>query len=197
MSRTARSAVVSCRDFRADLAPRRRAGVSLIELLMVLAIVAILTASAGSLIGSGLEAGRALSARAELLGSFIAALNKSTITGTRTVLCPAHGDVCLDSVEWSGGWMVFVDRDGNRERDEGEPVVARQGELGGQVRLRSTEGRKRIVFQGSGSNAGSNVTFTLCDGRGPNKAQSLILNNRGRLRVDTPTPKAIAATCPE
>jgi type IV fimbrial biogenesis protein FimT len=61
--------------------------------------------------------------------------------------------------------------------------------------MRSTEGRKRIVFQAHGGNAGSNVTFTLCDGRGPAKAQTLVLNNQGRMRYGTPSAEAIALTC--
>ena len=65
----------------------------------------------------------------------------------------------------------------------------------GRVRLRSTAGRTRIVFQGNGGNGGSNVSFTLCDGRGPERARSLILANFGRLREDAPSPQNAAAAC--
>jgi type IV fimbrial biogenesis protein FimT len=51
------------------------------------------------------------------------------------------------------------------------------------------------VFQGNGGNAGSNVTFTLCDGRGPGRAKTLVLSNQGRFRHGTPSPAALAATC--
>lgn len=180
--------------------PRNRtaslAGFTLIELMLALAIVAILAAGALPMVGNALEAGRAQEARSNLLSSFVVALNKATVTGARTVLCPSTGDVCIDSAEWSGGWLVFIDKNGNRERDSDEQIVNQQPGLGGKVRLRSTEGRKRIVFQGSGSNAGSNVTFTLCDGRGPAKAQTLVLSNTGRMRYGVPGSEAIAATCP-
>jgi type IV fimbrial biogenesis protein FimT len=64
------------------------------------------------------------------------------------------------------------------------------------VRLRSSAGRTRVTFQGNGGNAGSNLTFTLCDGRGPAKARALVLSNSGRLRDAPADADAAAATCP-
>jgi len=49
------------------------------------------------------------------------------------------------------------------------------------------------VFQPNGGNAGSNITFTLCDGRGAAQATTLVLANDGRMRAGTPTPAAAAA----
>jgi type IV fimbrial biogenesis protein FimT len=112
------------------------------------------------------------------------------------VLCPStDGARCIDSPDWSGGWIVFLDPNASRERDAGEPLLLAQPALAGRVRLRSTAGRTRIVFQGNGGNAGSNVTFTLCDGRGPAKARALILSNTGGLRDGAATPDNLAATC--
>jgi multidrug efflux system membrane fusion protein len=72
----------------------------------------------------------------------------------------------------------------------GERVVTE-----GQVRLRSTTGRTRVVYQGNGGNAGSNLTFTLCDGRGPAQARSLVISNAGRVRDAPAMAEAAAATC--
>jgi type IV fimbrial biogenesis protein FimT len=52
------------------------------------------------------------------------------------------------------------------------------------------------VFQPNGGNAGSNVTFTLCDGRGAAQARSLVMANDGRLRA-TPAGAAAARACME
>ena len=65
--------------------------------------------------------------------------------------------------------------------------------LGGTVRLRSTIGRTRLVFQPNGGSAGTNMTFTLCDGRGTSHATALVLNNTGRLRSATPDAGAARA----
>lgn len=174
---------------------QRTTGLTLIELLATLAIVALIFGFALPGLNGAMEAGRAHGAASALLESYVAATWKSAITGQRTVLCPAAGDACLDSADWSGGWIVFVDRDGDRERQADEKIVQRHPALAGKVRLRSTAGRKRIVFQANGVNAGSNVTFTLCDGRGPTRAKTLVLSNAGRMRYGTPSTKALAATC--
>ena len=62
------------------------------------------------------------------------------------------------------------------------------------MRLQGNIGRPRIVYQPNGGNAGANITFTLCDRRGPKDALALILSNGGRLRSDRPAPAA-AAIC--
>jgi type IV fimbrial biogenesis protein FimT len=78
-------------------------------------------------------------------------------------------------------------------RDPNETLLHAERALSGKVHLRTTAGRKRLVFQPNGGNAGSNVTFTLCDGRGAGKATSLVLANDGRLRAGKPTETAAQA----
>lgn len=175
----------------------RYAGFTLIELLIGLAIAAILFGVALPAFSSGVAAARASDARSALLASLMTASHKGALTGTRAVLCPStDGQTCVvGSPDWSQGWIVFLDRNANRERGADETLVHQQPALLDGVRLRSTTGRTRIVFQSNGGNAGSNVTFTLCDGRGPAKAQSLVMNNAGRLREAEPNPTHVAATC--
>ena len=171
-------------------------GFTLIECLIALAIAAILFGVAVPAVSNTLEAARAIDTRSELLASLTTASQRAALTGQRSVLCPsADGQTCLDSEDWSAGWIVFSDPDADRSHDPGEPLLHQQPALAGKVHLSSTVGRIRIAFQGNGGNVGSNVTFTLCDGRGPAHAVALVISNAGRLREGVPTAAAIAATC--
>ena len=75
----------------------------------------------------------------------------------------------------------------------GEQIVRQEPKLPSGVRLRGTIGRPRIVYQPNGGNAGANITFTLCDRRGPKDALALILSNGGRLRSARATLAAASA----
>lgn len=176
------------------MGPQR--GLTLIELLIVVAVAAVLYGVAVPALSGGLEAARGADARSALLSSLMAASNRAALTGTRGVLCPSFdGHICADSPDWSRGWLVFLDANASREYETGETLLRIQPALEGRVRLRSTVGRTRIVFQGNGGNAGSNVTFTLCDGRGPAKARALILSNVGGMRDGAATADNLAVTC--
>ena len=175
----------------------RSLGFTLIELLVVAAITGVLALIALPAFSGALEATRAGSAETQLLASLTRAVNRSTITGSHAVLCPSEdGQRCRAGPDWSHGWIGFSDLDLDRERSPEEKLFLTEAALPGKVRLRSSGGRTRIVFQGNGGNAGSNVTFTLCDGRGAEHARTLVLNNRGGLRHGTPSAESIAATCP-
>ena len=173
-----------------------RRGYTLVELAVALAIVAIALSVAIPAFSHGRESARALATEARLLQSLQRTLERAAFTGKRAVMCPsADGAHCASSPDWSHGWIGFLDDDGNREHTELETLILTEAALPGDVRLRSTLGRTRLVFQGNGGNPGSNVTFTLCDGRGARHARSLVLANDGRLHHATPIAASVAATC--
>ncbi len=169
-------------------------GFTLVEVLVALAVMAVLLAIAVPAWSNAMSAAHNGAARSALASSVLDAVRRSALTGSEVVMCPDGGAAqCNGSVDWTGGWIVFSDSNGNRARDPDETVVRRGAPLEGGVRLRSTTGRTRLVFQPNGGNAGSNVTFTLCDGRGVAKASTLVLANDGRLRQGTPTEAAARA----
>ena len=171
-------------------------GWTLIELMIVVAIAGILLGIALPSLAGAMEGSRALSVRNDFIASLTVAATRAAVTGNRAVLCPgtaAYG--CNDGPDLSQGWLVFLDTNASREFEGGERVLREQPPLPGKVRLRSTSGRVRIVFQANGGNVGSNATFTLCDGRGPARATALVLANNGRLRDGDATAANVSATC--
>lgn len=170
---------------------RNSHGFTLPELLAGLAAVALLAAVAVPAYTSAQAAAHASRARTALAETLRDAVRHSALASSEAVLCPSSpAGGCAGSADWSSGWFAFLDRNGNRRPDPGERTVLQVAPLSGGVRLLSTAGRTRLVFQPSGGNAGSNVTFTLCDARGPAKATSIVLANDGRLRGATPSAEA-------
>lgn len=169
-------------------------GFTLIEALIVLAALSILLCVAVPALSSARETAYNGSAQAALLESILSAVSHSALTGSEVVLCPGDEVTgCHASIDWSHGWIAYADLDGDRARDGNETLLKTASPLGGKVHLRSTPGRMRLVFQPNGGNAGSNVTFTLCDGRGVGRAVTLVIANNGRLRAGKPTETAALA----
>lgn len=168
-------------------------GFTLLEAMIAMAVVAVLATIAIPSWQSARASVHASKTRTEMLETILAAVRHSAVAGTEVVLChPTDADVthCSKTTNWSGGWALFADINGNRTREANEPVIHRQSALSGGVRLWTTGGRTRVIFQPNGGNAGSNVTFTLCDDRGPGKAVTFVLDNYGRMRWGRPTATA-------
>jgi len=174
--------------------PRRIRGITLIETLFALALVAILLATAAPAFGT-------LIARTASDGSrfgFVTALETARILAVsrsgHVVVCPsADQQYCGRTTEWQHGWIVFIDTDHDGTRGIEERILSvAQAEPKG-VAILGSAGRKRIDFRPDGSSPGSNATFTICDTRGAGNAQSIVINNAGRVRTGKPTLAAATA----
>lgn len=179
------------------IAPRRRCGgVTLVELLATLCIAGIVLALAVSAYEGVVGATHAGAARGGLQTTLAAAAEASLSSNLRVDVCPSRdGAHCEDSYHWENGWIAFVDIDGDGAYGQGDHRVALQPALGAHVAMISTTGRRRLVFQPYGANTGSNVTFTICDIRGPGRAVAVVANNSGRIHTAPPEPDRVAEAC--
>ena len=170
-------------------------GFTLAELIIGLATAGILAGVALPTFLSARYAGDSAAVQASLLSSLMQSSHKAALHGLRATLCPSRDGIrCNTGFDWSNGWIAFLDTNANREREPDEHLILRQGELEN-ARLISSSARTRIVFQGNGGNAGSNVTFTLCDRRGADKALALVVSNTGNLRRGLLDEDRIALAC--
>jgi type IV fimbrial biogenesis protein FimT len=165
---------------------RRTRGFSLVE-----ATVAMAVASIGLAIGlpsyKGVIEHQRESAATHLLSAFMASARSTAVTdGKPTVVCPNDGhNQCRDDSDWTQGWIMFRDGDGNHRPDlPGELLRVEAGPRDAGLRIVSTSGRPKITFLANGSAAGSNLTIRLCRG-GVAKA-AVIVNRSGRTRVEKP-----------
>jgi type IV fimbrial biogenesis protein FimT len=157
-------------------------GFTLLELIVTLAVASIV-------LGVGVPALSTFTARMganAAVGDISASLALGRIGavshGRVAVLCPSSdGTQCSGGSDWSSGWLVFVDSNGDGEPGTSE-IARRIGALPAGLALRSSAGRGRLRFQPSGWASGTNVTLNLCSGETPRAR--VILNNAGRVRVE-------------
>lgn len=163
----------------------RDRGVSLIELMLALAILAVLLPMAVPGFAR-LRAVNGVSAASNtVLAAITLARSQAIGSGRPVILCPSSdGSRCTGGSDWSGGLLVFIDQNRDRAVDAGERVleVVQAASLGG-VRVLGSRGRPRIVYRADGRADGSNLSLRLCAGDG-RLYRRIVIGNSGRARVE-------------
>jgi len=176
--------------------PKAHSGITIIELMFALAIVAILVGVASSSVSAAVNASRTNSGLSSLLASLIRVRSIAGNEGAEIVMCPSSdGRSCSDGYHWESGWIAFQPVSGGTEPSAGDPIVLGQERLPANVHLVTSSGRSRLHFQPSGGNLGSNATFTFCDGRGARAASAYAMSNAGNLHATEPDPKNVEEAC--
>ena len=109
----------------------------------------------------------------------------------QVVVCPRTEDFqCRDDRDWSQGWIVFTDDDGNRQPDE-EAHILRATDPPAHRGLAIDSTRRFLRYQRDGRSAHSNQTVRVCSGE--RLAGTVVVNNLGRVRSARPNA---ATPCP-
>lgn len=174
--------------------PGRNRGMTLLELIITMAVVAVLVAGAAPSFADMLSNGKVRSARSALNTALNQTRMAAVTRGTPVVACPASDQQsCMATTRWDSGWIVFADDNDNGKRESNETVITVAQAQPRGVAIQSTAGRTRVTYRGDGTSGGSNITITLCDQRGADRASSLVISNVGRIRLGTPTDSAATA----
>lgn len=174
----------------------RQAGTTFIELICILTIVATIAVFANRLASAAIEAAHASSSVSDLFAALTRARSFAASAGVDVVLCPSvDGTTCATGYRWERGWIAFPATHAGSNRTPDEAILWRQKALPPRIHLITSAGRTRIRFQPSGGNAGSNVTFTICDGRGPRSALAYAMANNGTLHATSTSTDRAAEAC--
>ena len=115
---------------------------------------------------------------------------------TRVVLCPSSdSSSCTGGFEWQQGYISFVDHDRNRQRDPGEELIAVVDQHDPTINIRTSTGRRKIIFYASGRSPGSNTTIRFCSSAASLSGKALILSNTGRARLTKKTNNGDEIQC--
>lgn len=171
------------------------AGLTLIELLIVLVLATLLLGVAAPAFQQSLQRLRLQTAVNDLLAAIDLTRSQAIARGGKVLMTP------LDpaGTNWQQGWAVFIDHNGNRRPDTGE-VLYRHDALREDTRITSrfTSGNAPtyVAYNAAGRtcSAASSLTArwgTLSLKQGDH-ARNVIINMLGRVRVCDPATEGAA-----
>ncbi len=159
-------------------------GYTLIEILVSLAIVAIMAGMAASPLASIIESTRLENRISDLLTTMHLARSEAVTRNSRVTICKinpsASTTACDTGVGWDSGWIVFVDSDADGVADSGETVLQTYMGMGSNITVTPTTGFANFIsYRPSGSST-TNGEVNICVNN--NVAIAIIVNATGRPR---------------
>lgn len=150
-------------------------GFTLVELLVVVAIVAILIAVTVPFLTYMLQDNRSVTQLNTLNGTLQFARTEAIKRGANIKVCSSSDAInCVGN--WENGWIVL----------SGTTVIKLSPALSGNNTLRyaltAGAASSEIIFDSRGFSSAYAGNWTLCDSRGSTKARALIIASTGRIR---------------
>ena len=168
----------------------KQTGFTLLELMITIAVLGVLLGIAIPSFQTMILNSRLTTQANQVITALNYARSEAVKRGSPATVCSSNGGTaCAGAINWTTGWLVFADPDGDGVVDAGETVLRVWPALEGGNTL--NYGKDRVTFRSTGFATGFNDTFQLCDKRGKDDARSTIVNAMGRAYVKKGT-----ASCP-
>jgi len=170
-------------------------GVTLIEMMTVMAVLAVLLGLGSASFNRMLEDTRLRTLSNDLLNDLRLTRSEAILRGERVVMCAAAtADACSSVAGWHQGWLLFQDANNNGWRDADEPVLRfRPAAPTGWTVSGNTPVARYVSYDALGSTrltggAFQAGTVTVCRSGASNApARRVIINSMGRPRSQEAT----------
>lgn len=176
----------------------QNSGFTLLELLATFAVASILVASAFPSFSALIAQERSTVLTNTLAGALAYARSESVTNQTTILTCQSNnGSECNRSENWQNGWIIFADKNNNKQRETEETLLRVYS---------AADNDTQLTFHGSGAGvhyymkykpsgqAHPNGSFIICN---PNigVGKALIMTHSGRLRLSKKKTDGSTITC--
>ncbi len=160
----------------------RSLGFTMVEAMIVVAIMGLLVALAAPPLSDFLENAQARQNTNELLSSLLLARSEAVTRNMPVSLCTAGSSLtaCNAGMDWTDGWISFEDIDADGVRDIGEELIEQHSELNSTTLIRAVNFSDFITYLPSGG-VSSMGSFNVCVGDA--SARLITINVTGRPRL--------------
>ena len=174
--------------------PGAQSGLSAVELLVVIAVVAILFGAGIPAFNGLVQDMRRVTAVNALVGHVQLARSEAARRNAAVTLCPTvDGWQCAGSgADWAGGWLVFAAHHpaSPTQLVSSEHIIAVH-----RPRYRGTIHSNRQAYVFRYGLRSTNGSLFFCDPRGPEQARAVIISHTGRPRTSTRTAGGAPIAC--
>jgi type IV fimbrial biogenesis protein FimT len=171
---------------------RKHSGFSIIELMVVLAIVGTLVATGLPAMADWVKNSRRTAGLNDFVATLTAARSEAVKRNARVAACPTDdfdsADAkCSGEKDWAAkGWIIFQDTDNDYDRADDEEIIA----TGAPMASRTLVGDNHLFayrpngrYEADGDSDAETGQYLLCDSRGDAEARFILIPLTGRPQI--------------
>jgi type IV fimbrial biogenesis protein FimT len=168
---------------------KKNSGFTLLELIVTVALVAIVTAIAVPSMTTFTQNDRMTTNINTMIGHLAYARSEAVKGSQQVSLCVSNDTATCTGGNWEDGWIVYIDADANNSFSAGDTVLrAQQGLSGGNAVTTAIGTQITYDYRGFATTA-SIGSLQLCDARTGPFGKTLTITTTGRVRLEA------ASTC--